>query len=160
MKNITRNLQIYKEMARFIHNQFYFHKLNFTFDTIDNLNIIKQQLFYQLVLDEIGVEFEIDRIFTEKIPFIKIYPRFGIDIPIFVNRPSSDGNLYWDNIIKNINKKDIEIEFINFFDWDQLNIVDFKYYIGKIISFEKKEEFIGNEVLIESEYCDVFLIKD
>jgi hypothetical protein len=75
-----------------------------------------------------------------------------------IERPSQDGNKYWDDPVDRVEGGQIDPRFIEFFDWNQLAARDFQYYRVKINSFPKHPHLVGREALLEIRYAGVFLI--
>ena len=49
------------------------------------------------------------------------------------------------------------MQFIAYFDWDQMDYIDLRYYRVKIASFDAHPELVGREALIERQHATVHL---
>jgi hypothetical protein len=95
----------------------------------------------------------------------------GVDIPppvlkivpnarslILVQRPSGPGEAgYWDQEKDMVVDPDeIEVEFVDYFDFSQIPIMDFRFYRCRILKFPSHIEYEGREALIEAVSGQVF----
>lgn len=119
----------------------------FRFDHINKL------LFDELVLHKIG-KFGAEKKAREPWPFLSV-KLFGEDCPVLINRPSDGGGKYWDDPVKRLSSN-VELRFICYFDWDEFNYIDYRYYQAKIMSCPEHPNLVGREVLIETQYAGIF----
>ena len=116
---------------------------------------IAKILFDTLVLTRLDMEFSSEDLFHKPIPFFKVTLASGAS-PIMIENPRpGDGNGYWDDPVKQITK-DVEMQFINFFDWDQIGVLDFRYYRVHIAKFDERPHLVGRRALLETIYAKVF----
>jgi hypothetical protein len=84
-----------------------------------------------------------------------VQPNIGVELsvgdsaPIQLNRESDSG--YWDHPIDEV-QKGVRLNFISFFDWDQLNYRDNRYVRAYVADWPGHPELIGKNALIESHY--------
>ena len=105
-------------------------------------------LFDSLVADELFYEEEAE---GEDIPApsLRVVPRERT--VILINRPSDDGNGYWDQEKDMVvGPNDITMAFLDYFDFGQIPIMDFHFYRCKILSFPRRAEYVGREALIRA----------
>jgi hypothetical protein len=77
-------------------------------------------------------------------------------IPVMISRDKDvKGNRYWDHPITRLETDDAVIAFLEYFDWDQFSLIDFRYYLGTIISSSKYPDIVGHQVLVETIYTKV-----
>ena len=70
---------------------------------------------------------------------------------ILVKRPSDDGNAYWDqerDLV--VGPDDIELEFLDYFDFFRIPTMDFHFFRCRILQFPSRPEYKGREALIEA----------
>jgi hypothetical protein len=81
-------------------------------------------------------------------PNLKVIPS-GNPVPILISR-SSEGGGYWDQESDLcVQGDDIQLKFLDYFDWSQQPVKDFQYYRCKIVQFPNHIEYEGREALIE-----------
>ena len=71
--------------------------------------------------------------------------------PIMLNRDINSG--YWDYPLKEVTR-DTRMIFIEFFDWDQLDVRDNRYVRVIVNSWPSRPEAQGKHALIESHYVE------
>jgi hypothetical protein len=76
-------------------------------------------------------------------------------VPIMINRPSQDGNKYWDDPVGQIGQEGVKLLLIDYFDWDQMGFIDFQYYRVKVIGFEQHPHLVGREALLDVHHGNV-----
>lgn len=120
----------------------------------DAFGRIRPLLFDSLVVSELFYEEDAE---GEDIPppVLKIVPMARS--LILIQRPSGDGNGYWDQEKDMVvGPGDVELEFIDYFDFSQIPIMDFRFYRCRIIKFSSHVEYEGREALIEAVSGRVF----
>jgi hypothetical protein len=70
-------------------------------------------------------------------------------VPIMVERPSNDGNRYWDASPTTVGPEEVALRFVGFFDWFQLGVRDYAYVRASILSWAGHSHLDGREVLLE-----------
>jgi len=73
----------------------------------------------------------------------------GTFAPIMINREINCG--YWDYPCKEV-KNTVKMCFIDFFDWDQVGVIDNQYVLVKIKEYKENPDVEGKQALIESQY--------
>jgi hypothetical protein len=67
---------------------------------------------------------------------------------------------YWDDPVNLVEPRQAELLFIAYFDWDQMDYIDLRYYRVKIASFNAHSELVGREALIERQRAAVHLVDE
>jgi hypothetical protein len=67
---------------------------------------------------------------------------------------------YWDDPVNLVKPGQAELLFIAYFDWNQMDYIDLRYYRVKIASFDAKSELVGREALIERQNAAVHLVDE
>ncbi len=80
------------------------------------------------------------------------------ELPIMINREGQSG--YWDNPTTNVKKGELVMHFIDYFDWDPMDQIDFRYYRVRIAASDMYPHLVGNNALIESIYANVYFSKN
>ncbi len=127
-------------------------------DSIEQFDEIQRILFGELVLGKCGREWPPQDLFRKAIPFFRVVPNGHV--PIMIQNPRSLTETgYWDHPLKEIKPEQAELQFIEYFDWNRMDYVDFLYYRVKIANFEPQPDPTGREALIERTNATVHLIE-
>ena len=94
-------------------------------------------------------------IFRVAIPFFRIVPS-SPEVPIMIQNPRREGSGYWDHPLKAIKQGEAELLFIEYFDWNRMDCVDFRYYRVQIGSFNGHPELVAREALIDCQHALVY----
>ncbi len=154
MKNITKVFEKYREAARHLRNTCYLPADQNDWDTIEDFREVSALLFKHFVLEELQIE-------QDSINWLEYdfcIESTADDLPILVNRDGESG--YWDNPITKVKKGELKIHLIDYFDWNPMAQIDFRYFRVRIIDSEKYPELIGFEALIETIYANVYYNKN
>ncbi len=160
MKDVTAIFETYRECARHLRNTYFSTRDNEDWDIIEDFEVVSSVLLERLVLGRLAEERCCDGYVPElqntiKDNRIKLVPASD-RIPVMISRDSTgSGNKYWDHPITQLETDDAEIAFREYFDWDQFGLIDFRYYLGTIISSSKYPQISGHQVLIETIYVKV-----
>ena len=120
---------------------------------------IEGSLFGALVL------FDLDRLAflakyrTESLRFLKIVPA-ATGSRLLVNRPSADGNRYFDAFGDSVGGNEVTLNFISWFDWSRYGKREFQYYLVSIASFPNHPEFEGRGAVVECKGTRVLFDND
>jgi hypothetical protein len=148
MRDITDLMNAYRECSRNLWNVYFSNRENIG-GSLDRFGQIRRLLFAALVVDVLFYE----------------GPEEGEDIPppairivperrplILINRQSGPGGGgYWDaekDMV--VGPDEITLEFLDYFDFSQTPIMDFRYYRCRILSFPSHAEYEGREALLEA----------
>ena len=63
---------------------------------------------------------------------------------------------YWDHPLTEIKKDDLVMVFIDYFDWDEMDLIDLRYYRVRIIASSVYPDLVGSDALISTIYADVY----
>ena len=96
-------------------------------------------------------------IFRIPIPFLHILPiewvRTNHDSKSTARKPYG----YWDHPVKQITPGEAELHFVQCFDWNRLDYLDFRYYKVQIARFDAHPDLVGREALIDRQHSVVHL---
>jgi hypothetical protein len=67
-----------------------------------------------------------------------------------INRPTDSG--YWDHPIRRLGK-DADLRFMNFFDWNEFDLIDQQYVRVEIVG-HPTAELVGKHALVKNQYVD------
>lgn len=158
MKDITQSINLYRECAKNLWNTYFLQKISLTneWDISDEFDDICVSLFSSLVLIPNGCTASKKSNNYEKsslpISCLKVVPLSNDGVQIQVNR-EIDKSGYWDFPINFIRPTDVDLRFIDFFDYNMMGFREFKYCHVRIIGSDKYQELIGRDALLE--YNDV-----
>ena len=110
-------------------------------------------LFKHLILSEFGLNHKSNEWLLEPSTMFHVIP-LGDTCPIMINREIQ--SKYWDHPITEIKKNDLKMVFLDYFDWDDLDLIDFRYYRVRIIESATYPDLVGSDALIETIYADVY----
>jgi hypothetical protein len=148
MKDVTSVTNTYRECVRHLWNTYFCALADVDWDLRDHFNEIALNLFRALVLrslDRGDVELTPDHWMPVK-PLM--FLRIDVDVrsSIMINRETNGG--YWDHPIAEVEKGDMEMAFLQFFDWSLLEQRDWAYYRVRIVSSERYPEVVGKDALV------------
>jgi hypothetical protein len=148
MRDITELMNTYRECSRNLWNVYFSGRANIG-GSLDAFGHIRRLLFDSLVVSELFYEGEAE---GDNIPppVLKVVPRERS--LILIERPSRPGEAgYWDQEKDMVvGPNDITLTFVEYFDFSQIPITDFRFYLCKILSFPGRTEYEGRKALIEA----------
>lgn len=161
MKNITSSINNYRECVRHLWNIHFFYKLKEEriYDAKDEFDDICVSLFSSLVLKPIGCASLEKAKAYQRIQdpinclFVTLVSESGL--PIHVNRELPPSG-YWDYYAGLIRPDDVDMRFIDCFDFGQYQFRDFEYYKVRIVASKMNAEFIGRDALIRASHAEIF----
>lgn len=131
------------------------------FDDVDAFWIVRDTLLAEFVLRRLGLPFHNrdrgDRYSREPVNRIRVVPRPN-PVPVKVNRPSADGNLYWDDPVRSVRAEGLALQWIDFFDWNNFGFIDLQYHLVRIDECSEHPHLVGKAALIEVLLTDVHVI--
>jgi len=162
MKNVSGVFDHYRSSARAIWNTAFWPDGDFrNWDSIDQFHEIGKLLFDALVLAKLDREWPLCDLFVNPIPFFQILPSIAHGTPIMIQKPRPGAPTgYWDDPVNLLKPREAELQFIAFFDWDQMDYIDLRYYRVKIVNCDAHPELVGREALIERQHATVHLTNE
>lgn len=162
MKEITTVFDHYRVNARTIWNTAFWPDPDFrNWDSIEQFHEIEKILFGELVLAKVDQKWSSSDLFVNAIPFFQIVPSIVHGTPIMIQKPRSGASTgYWDDPINLIKLGEAELQFIAYFDWNQMDYIDLRYYRVRIASFDSHPELVGREALVEHRHAAVYLTNE
>lgn len=151
----------YRVSARAVWNNAFWPIIDHTnWNYVDQFDEIKRILFDQLVLDRVGKDFPVQNIFRTPMAFFRVVPSWKSS-PVMIQNPRPDKSTgYWDHPVNRLGPEDAEMHFLEYFDWNRLDFVDFEYYHAMIARFDTRPELVGREVLIDRKNASVQMVED
>jgi hypothetical protein len=120
---------------------------------------LERILFDALVLAKLNKVIPVEDIFRKPIPFFSVAAAFpSIPIKIQCPRPEAPSG-YWDDPIDRVTPA-VELRFLEFFDWNQLDYRDLQYYRVSISRFDEQPHLVGREAPIERQYVKALLVEE
>jgi hypothetical protein len=154
MRDITELMNTYREGSRNLWNV-YFAKRENVGASLDAFQQIRELLFESLVISELSYEGEAE---GEDIPppALKVVP--GESSLILIKRLTGPGEGgYWDQVKDMVvGPGDITLAFVDYFDFYEVPVKDFRYYLCKILSFPRHADYEGREALLQATDAQVF----
>jgi hypothetical protein len=148
MRDITELMNAYRECSRNLWNV-YFSRREDIGGSLDAFEDIRRLLFDSLVVSELSYDGEAE---GEDIPppALKVVPRERS--LILIERPTGPGEAgCWDQEKDMVvGPNDITLSFIDYFDFFQIPMMDFRFYLCKILSFPTHVGYIGRKALIDA----------
>lgn len=158
MREITDIMDHYREVARSLWNTAFWAKPELqTWDARDQFEQIKKGLLKALVIARLEVGHSCD---LEALPDLscQVVPKAPGPVPIMIQRPrEGDKSAYWDDPVKEVRASEVELKFLDYFDWDLMAYADFHYYRVRILGFSTQPGLVGREALIEHQHAGVFV---
>jgi hypothetical protein len=151
MRDVTEIVDHYRITARSLWNTAFWTVSDLrTPEAREQFDEINLMLFDGLVLARLEQQLERAQLFRSPMPFLRVTPS-SQTVPILINeRPGC-----WDHPVNSVDSDKVEMHFIEFFDWNQFDYVDFQYYRVKIAKLDGHPDVVGREALIERQYARV-----
>jgi hypothetical protein len=158
MRDISELMNAYRECSRNLWNV-YFSKRENVGAALDAFEQIRELLFDSLVLSELSYEGEAEGKDIPP-PALKVVPEARS--LILIKRLSQPGeNGYWDEVKDMVvGPNDITLAFVDYFDFYQVPVKEFRYCLCKILSFPSHVAYEGREALVEALNAKVFHDED
>jgi hypothetical protein len=159
MKDVRSIFDHYRVSARAIWNTAFWPDQDFrNWDSIDQFHQIEKLLFQERILAKVDREWPLQDLFKNAIPFFRVIPSLDRGTPIMIQNPRLGAPTgYWDDPVNLVKPGQVELLFIAYFDWDQMDFIDLRYYRVKIASFDAHSELVGREALIERQHASIHL---
>lgn len=160
--DITNLMNDYRECARSIWNAFLLDRnaSNDNWDTIDQFDRICSILFNIIILKPINHSSHFKSLSNEQYPnpllFLKIIPSPQTNVSIMINRDMKASG-YWDYPLNLADKVDLDLRFIDYFDFNLQGFRDFEYYRVRVVGSSQHTDIIGRDALIRSNHAVVAL---
>jgi hypothetical protein len=160
MEDITTHVLRYREAARHLWNAFLCEEPQDD-QAGHDWDAIKQVLFTALVLRNCGHEdcaavlLAPDRYgFSWIEPIVHLHVVLVTEVPVMISRtPGRSG--YWDHPVDRLGPEDLDLRFIDFFDFDASGHIDFHYYRVRIERSTRHAALAGHEALIDVQYARI-----
>src|SRR5258708_9427468 len=158
MTDITELMNTYRECSRNLWNVYFSRRKNIG-SSLDAFGQIRELLFDFLVVSELSYEGEAEGADIPP-PTLKVVPR--VSSLILIKRLSGLGEAgYWDQEKDMVvGPNDITLAFVEYFDFGQVPIQEFRYYLCKILRFPSHPFYEGREALIEALDAKIFHDED
>ncbi len=153
MRDITEQMNTYRECARNLWNVHFSREENIGW-ALDSWDELRRLLFQSLVADQLLYEEENEAEPTPPHllppPLLKVVP--WVRTMILIPTLSGPGEAtYWGQEKDLfVGPDDIELEFVEYFDFHQVPIKDFRYFRCRIVRFPGHPEYVGRDSLIDA----------
>lgn len=159
MREITNLMDHYRLIARSIWNTGFWPKPEFqNWDSWDRFEHLKRVLFDSLIVSALmGDKCCINLGAQRERPYM-VVPLAPGPVPIMIQQPrKGDRNRYWDDPVTEVKPGDVELLFLDYFDWNEMGYLDFQYYRVRILSFPDQPHLVGREALLEHQHAGVYV---
>ena len=160
MQDVTELVTRFREAARHLWNTAFGSSVDW--DDRDGFSRVCTALFDALVLSPARISdtklpemWESD---PEPHPALQVVPRAESGVPIMINR-STPRCGYWDDPVDRVRPSDVRLEFIRFFDFDELGPRDFKYLEVHVADFTGQPHLVGRRALLEYENVKIIAVR-
>ncbi len=162
VRDVTSIFDHHRVSARAIWNTAFWPDHEFrNWDSIAQFHEIEKLLFQELVLAKVDREWPLQNIFESAIPFFQVVPSIAHGTPILIQKPRQGAPTgYWDEPVNLVKPEQAELLFVAYFDWNQMDYIDLRYYRVKIASFDPHSELVGREALIERQHAAIHLMNE
>ncbi|HEY1265985.1 MAG TPA: hypothetical protein VGH16_01930 [Candidatus Binatia bacterium] len=158
MKDVTLIFNNYRECVRNLWNV-YFWNLQPDWDPRDKYEDICTTLFDVLVLDQVvnNTKYSKSPAYLssrEPLKIFRIVPLLSDQTPIHINRDKKRSP-YWDHPTNVVKPDDVDLRFIDYFDFDLLGRREYKYFLVRIVASKTNEDLVGRDALIECAHISI-----
>jgi hypothetical protein len=171
--DVTECLSPYREAVRHLWNTLFAASGLTDFDTVEEFAEIDDRLFNAVVVPRVialggrasdGGEPESQRAVSSESAralrcgcvlsglrdSLRVVPSISWGTPVMIENPrEGDGNHYWDHPISEVRPEQVELKYLAYFNWDQLGIRDYRYYMVEVARLADHPELFGRRALIE-----------
>jgi hypothetical protein len=151
MKDVTESFARYVECASHIWNTYFYPKADW--DELEYYQNACKSLFYGIVLyhlerDDLGIvpEYHVE---WDVYEFLHVIPQGNPEI--WINREINSGYWDWNGKDLRVGEGDVQLRFIDYFDWDWLGCRYYEYMRCMIVDSIKYSGAKGKQALIKSE---------
>jgi hypothetical protein len=160
MSDVTPLVAAYREAARHLWNSAFYRPNAYlegdvAWDRRDAFGRVAEELFTAMILEPLGVT---DRRLPPESAYspaplacFEVIPS-APGVPIMINRASPRTG-YWDDPVTRVAPGDACLQFVKFFDWDELGLRDFQYAEMVIAEFAAHAELAGRYALMEFSFA-------
>lgn len=160
MLDVTPLFVAFRETTRHLWNSAFYRpdadRDGMAWDRRDAFSRVATELFSAIVLEPLGVNEQRLPRMSEAHPAamtcVEVEPTSVTGVPIMINRASPRTG-YWDDPVRQIAPGEVRMQFVQFFDWDQIGARDFQYAETLIVDFPAHPELVGRHALIEFGYA-------
>jgi hypothetical protein len=163
LQDITKEVNIYRECIRNLWNVYFLSRLTEEneFDLKDEFEEISTMIFSSLILNRIGCESfkksKLNQSKLEPLNFITVSPSDDSGIPLNINRDrGSSKREYWDHPVDFIKPDDVDMKFIDFYDFDQYGFRDFEFYLVNIKESSIDTNLKERNALVKTKHARIF----
>jgi len=158
MQEITELMDHYRNVSRSLWNAGFWSVQELqNWDSHDLFEEIRKLLFNALVVAQLEKGDVCCNALDAAGHIYQVIPSFSGPVPIMIQQPrEGDRSKYWDDPVREVRASDVELHFLDYFDWNQMGYVDFQYYRVRIAAFASQPHLVGREALLEHRYARVF----
>ena len=159
-KNITEIMLKFREAIRHSWNTYFLGANEIMGPYIEEARSAVEQGFFQgIVLNYYGLDKYPTPQYRTTLPFIHIIPSpLLTDFDIQVGE-QKDGYFAWGSPVRIAVEKNIELEFIEFFDWDQFEQMNLSLVKVHIKRMDARPDLVGSYALLEQNKVLFFLVE-
>ncbi|MDD5194199.1 MAG: hypothetical protein PHQ96_00810 [Candidatus Omnitrophica bacterium] len=156
MRDVTNILLLYRKATRHLWNTYFVGNVKSLHECgpLCKYEEIDRLLFSALVLEKIGKTFPNEKKFIFRqnpIPFFMVTPRGqNKSLTMLISDSSVESYTKWNEAKKFEAVAQAEFYFIEFFDWDRYNYVNYPYYRVHIKKFPKYPHLENSDALIKT----------
>lgn len=154
MKDVSQLMNRYRESARVLWNSFLREDADYR--TVDTYAQLKFLLFDEIVLAAIGMAGYVRDSTEEPYPFLRIVPCVAA-VPVLTNSSVTAGVWTWQHPVMWATSLEVDLRFIDYFDFAQMGFLDLHYYRALVRSWPTHPDVVGCELLLEVQHASVML---
>ncbi|MEN8265223.1 MAG: hypothetical protein ABFR82_17390 [Nitrospirota bacterium] len=160
--DVTKYMNKYRECVRNLWNVYFLNQDSpqDIWDIADQFDQVCTILFSIFILNQGGCIDYRKSCVTDKNPnplfVLHVYPSPETGVPIKINREVNPSG-YWDHPVDTILTPDVDLRFIDYFDFNLLGIRDFEFYRVRILDAPNELDIIGRDALIKTDHAIVKL---
>ena len=147
--DLTHSMGRFREAARHLWNSALLAQA--TWDVHGDFNEICATLFRAVIVRPVFGEGACEAAAAygaDPFSWLKVVPTLEHGTPIKINRTDPPG-AYWDHAISRVKPSDVDLWFVDFFDFDNLGFREFDYVAVVIAAYEGHADLAGRPALLE-----------
>jgi hypothetical protein len=155
--DVTAEVNDYREAVRNLWNTHFLRVINRISEgeAIELFERVSETVFDALVLRPWNIKDCAENLNSLPFPSLFVFAETLRSDHFMIHR-FDDNSSYWDAAPDEVDLKNITLQLIGFFDWDQFGHIDLRYVRVRICECSQMPVLVGKDALIDVSYAKIF----